>query len=129
MSTLKSGHTHSGTLASKICNAHPQAATIATPPARLCQLRLHIVCRCAPVYMCVCVCDLVMAHIYTHTRTYMYTQVFHFQMQAVSAQWDASQGEKEKKTRFQEIQNVGTRFYSTLWIFLRGYSSYFYCFT
>lgn len=60
--------THSGTLASKICNAHPQAATIATPPARLCQLRLHIVSRCAPVYMYVC--DLVMAHIYTHTHVY-----------------------------------------------------------
>lgn len=79
---------------------------------------------CAGAPQCICMYVTWLWHTYIHTH--MYTQVFHFQKQAVSAQWDASQGEKQ--TRFQEVQNLGTRFYSTLRIILRGYSSYFYCF-
>lgn len=102
MSTLKSGHTQWDLGLKNLQRApasgddcHASCTPLPAAPAYRVQVR-------PSVYVCVCVTWL--WHTYMYTHTHMYTQVFHFQKQAVSAQWDASQGEKEKKRDFKRFR-------------------------
>lgn len=67
--------------------AHPQAATNATPPARLASCATFLVqVRPNSVSVCVCVCDLVMVDTFISNCVHMYTRVFYFRKLG-SAQW------------------------------------------
>lgn len=87
--------------------AHPQAATNATPPARLASCATFLV-QVRPNCVCVCVCDLVIVATYTSYYVHTYTRVFYFRKLG-SAQWaNVASIQAETRAALIELEYVET---------------------